>query len=145
MSYHWDGPNSTPTAEKLKALLDPAGTGEERMNGSFRSEGAGGVETCDVYNACEATSIGEIFASGLTVSPNPSSGQVSVHLPEGFALAQVQVFDALGRPLSSQQVAGSQRHLALDLEAWGSGMRYLTLTSQQGFSTTRKLVVNGAR
>ena len=145
MSYHWDGPNPTPTAEKLKALLDPAGTGEERMDGSFRSEGAGGVETCDVYNACEATSLEEIFASGLTVSPNPSSGQVSVRLPEGFALAQVQVFDALGRPLSTQQVSGSQRQLALDLGAWGSGMRYLTLTSQQGFSTTRKLVVNGAK
>jgi len=51
----------------------------------------------------------------------------------------VQWFDALGRPLGEE--AGARFDGQLDLSAWGSGIRYVTVTTTQGHSTTRKVVV----
>ena len=55
MSYHWDGSNPTPASQKLNVLLDPAGTGEERLDGSYRNVAEDGTVTCDAFDACEAT------------------------------------------------------------------------------------------
>ena len=48
MSYHWDGPNPIPTSSKLKAYLDPIGTGEEFMDGSYVQMDEEGNVSCNV-------------------------------------------------------------------------------------------------
>jgi len=47
--------------------------------------------------------------------------------------------------LEVQEGAAALGRLSLDLQAWGEGMRYLTLTSGEGWSTTRKVLVSGAK
>ena len=86
MSYHWDGPNPIPTSAKLKALLDPAGTGEEVMDGSYVQMDEEGNVSCGVDNESVDGQVEEQFVAGLKVSPNPSAGMVRVVLPVGFDL-----------------------------------------------------------
>ena len=139
MSYHWDGANPIPTSMRLKAFLDPANTGEEFMDGSYVQEDGSGNVSCDVYTSCDATKVEDRFLSGLTVVPNPSKGQVTITLPAGFQLSRVQWFDAMGRELGSEASTGLTREL--DLSAWGTGVRYLTVTTADGWATTRRVVV----
>ena len=141
MSYHWDGPNPIPTSAKLKAYLDPIGTGEEFMDGSYVQMDEEGSVSCDAYLACgvTATQVEEQFAAGLSVSPNPSKGLVRIALPSGFELAKLQWFDSMGRALGESE--GANFSGDLDLSAWGSGVRYVTVTTKDGWSTTRRVVV----
>ena len=139
MSYHWDGSNPIPTSMRLKAFLDAAGTGEEFMDGSYVQENGDGNVSCDVYTSCDATKVEDRFLSGLTVVPNPSKGQVTISLPPGFEIGQVQWFDAMGRELGVETGAGMVREL--DLSAWGTGVRYLTVTTKDGWATTRRVVI----
>ena len=139
MSYHWDGPNPIPTSSKLKAFLDPIGTGEEFMDGSYVQMDAEGNVSCDVYTSCAATQVEERFIAGLTVSPNPTAGTIRVTLPSGFELAELRWFDSMGRSLGASD--GGQFNGELDLSAWGRGVRYVTVTTQDGWSTTRRVLV----
>ena len=109
------------------------------MDGSYRATDADGNVTCDAYGACEATAVEERFLSGLSVMPNPTEDQVTIVLPEGFQLARVQWFDALGRPLGEESSA--RLNGQIDVSAWGSGVRYVTVTTTEGHSTTRKVIV----
>jgi len=64
---------------------------------------------------------------------------VRVELKNGFAAQRIQAFDALGRPLAewgTGEIRGT-----LDLSSWGSGVRYVTVTTTDGWSTTRRIVV----
>ena len=139
MSYHWDGANPIPTSMRLKAFLDPADTGEEFMDGSYVQTDEAGNVSCDVYTSCAATEVEERFLSGLTVAPNPTRDQLTVTVPQGFDVARVQWFDAMGRALG--EMAGSSFAGQLDVSAWGTGVRYVTVTTQDGWSTTRRVVV----
>jgi hypothetical protein len=139
LSYHWDGANPIPVSMRLKAFLDPIESGEEVMDGSYRATDADGNVTCDAYGACAATAVEERFLSGLSVVPNPTAGQVSVICPQGFQVERVQWFDTLGRPLG--ETSGAHFDGQIDLSAWGSGVRYVTVTTTQGQSTTRKVIV----
>lgn len=139
MSYHWDGANPIPTAMRLKAFLDPAGTGEEFMDGSYVQEDGSGNVSCDVYTSCDATRVEDRFLSGLTIVPNPTKGRVILTLPSGFELSRVQWFDAMGRELG--EVTGANMVRELDLSPWGTGVRYLTVTTKDGWATTRRVVI----
>ena len=139
MSYHWNGPNPIPTSEKLKAYLDPISTGEEYMDGSYVHMAEDGSVACDVYTSCAETRVEERFVSELRVSPNPSSGQVFIELPAGFELAEISWFDAMGRQLGNSNVIEFSGNL--DLSPWGSGVRYVNVTTADGWSTTRRVVI----
>jgi lysyl endopeptidase len=139
LSYHWDGANPIPVSMRLKAFLDPMDSGEEKMDGSYRQTDIDGNLSCNAFGACDATEVEERFLSGLSVMPNPTRGSLSLKVPEGFSIERIQWFDAMGRPLG--ETAGSAFQGQLDLSAWGSGVRYVTVTSSEGHSTTRKVVV----
>lgn len=139
LSYHWDGANPIPASMRLKAFLDPMDSGEEKMDGSYRQTDIDGNMTCNAFGACEATEVEERFLSGLAVMPNPTRGSISLNVPQGFSIERIQWFDAMGRPLG--ETTGSAFQGRLDLSAWGSGVRYVTVTSSEGHSTTRKVVV----
>lgn len=109
------------------------------MDGSYVQTDEAGNVSCDVYTSCAATEVEERFLSGLTVAPNPTRGQLTVTVPQGFDVARVQWFDAMGRALG--EMAGSSFAGQLDVSAWGTGVRYVTVTTQDGWSTTRRVVV----
>jgi len=66
-------------------------------------------------------------------------------VPSGFAVAEVQIFDAMGRALATEAKVAVQGAWTLDLSPFGEGMRYITVTSTDGWSTTRKVLVSGAK
>ena len=109
------------------------------MDGSYVQEDGDGNVSCDMYTSCDASKVEDRFLSGLTVVPNPSKGMVTVTLPAGFELRRMQWFDAMGRELGSEFTTGLSREL--DLSAWGTGVRYLTVTTVNGWTTTRRIVV----
>ena len=109
------------------------------MDGSYVQMDEEGNLSCDVYTACAATQVEERFVVGLSVSPNPSKGLVRISLPSGFELAKLQWFDSMGRSLG--QTEGANFGGNLDLSSWGRGVRYVTVTTKGGWSTTRRVVV----
>ena len=109
------------------------------MDGSYVQMDEEGNLSCNVYTACAATQVEEQFVAGLSVSPNPSKGLVRISLPKGFELAKLQWFDSMGRSLGES--IGANFSGDLDLSAWGSGVRYVTVTTKDGWSTTRRVVV----
>lgn len=109
------------------------------MDGSYRQTDIDGNMSCNAFGACDATEVEERFLSGLAVIPNPTRGIISLNVPQGFSIERIQWFDAMGRPLG--ETTGSAFQGRLDLSAWGSGVRYVTVTSSEGHSTTRKVVV----
>ena len=139
MSYHWDGNNPIPTSMRLKAFLDPVGTGEELMNGSYVQDAGEGNVSCDLYTSCEATRVEDRFLSGLTIIPNPTQGSVAITCPAGFECEHIQWFDAMGSLLG--EVSGRGVFRELDLSAWGKGVRYITVTTSDGWAATRRVVV----
>ena len=139
MSYHWDGANPIPTSMRLKAFLDPAGTGEEFMDGSYVQADEDGNVSCDLYSSCDATRVEDRFLSGLTVAPNPTTGTVTITVPSGFQCERVQWFDAMGRSLGEQLGHGVRE--VVDLGDAGPGVHYVTVTTADGWATTRRVVV----
>ncbi|MEZ7817452.1 MAG: hypothetical protein QMB07_04825, partial [Flavobacteriales bacterium] len=75
MSYHWDGPNPIAASQKLKNFLDPSGSGQTIVNGSYVGEGA---QPCGNFGACSATEAAGLVLEnqGWSLSPNPASGSV---------------------------------------------------------------------
>ena len=109
------------------------------MDGSYVQMDEEGNVSCGVNNASVDGQVEEQFVAGLKVSPNPSAGMVRVVLPAGFDLAKLQWFDSMGRSLGEWK--GGKFNGDLDLSAWGSGVRYVTVTTKDGWSTTRRVVV----
>ena len=81
----------------------------------------------------------DINCDDLTASPNPTRGKLTLTIPQGFIVARIQWFDATGRALG--EMAGASFRGQLDLSEWGSGMRYVTVTSLDGLSYTRRVMV----
>ena len=73
--------------------------------------------------AVTATQVEEQFAAGLSVSPNPSKGLVRI-TAKRFDY-ELQWFDSMGRALGE-----SKNFSDFDLSAWGSGVRYVTVTTK---------------
>lgn len=141
MNRHWDV-NGLPDTLQLSSFLDPLGTGQLALNGSYKHVDASGAIHCDVMGACEATLVEESFLNGLAVLPNPSAGRVRVALPEGFALDHVDVYDSMGRLHQTLNAQGMGRAMDLDLMSMGPGMVYVTVHTRDGWSTTRRVVLN---
>ena len=76
----------------------------------------------------------------LTVGPNPTDGRVQVSVPHGASLERVEVYDAMGRWVQTVQNPSAAKRLSLDLQ--GKGLHYVTLRCAEGWSATRKVVVD---
>ena len=76
----------------------------------------------------------------LQVSPNPTTGMVTVQLPEELFMkgAQCQLFDLTGRLLGSQPVTSVAT--TLSLEAFPAGVYILKVTDNQSVLNTTKII-----
>jgi hypothetical protein len=141
MNRHWEV-SSLPDTLQLSAFLDPIATGQLIMNGSYKHVNDNGEVSCGVFGSCDATRVEESFLNGLAVLPNPSTGRVRVDLPDGFALDHVDVYDSMGRHHQTLNAQGMSRAMDLDLVSMGPGMVYVTVHTRDGWSTTRRVVLN---
>jgi hypothetical protein len=142
MSYHWDGPNPISASQKLKNFLDPSGSGQTIVNGSYVGEGA---QPCGNFGACSLTEAAGLVleSQGWTISPNPaSSGSVEISMPTGAPLVELRVYDASGRLLESRMPDLISESLSLDVSHLSKGLHFFTVRTSDGTSSTLKLVID---
>ena len=163
-SYHWDGNNPIPVAERLKAFLDPANSGLEVLDGSY--VGIGSLP-CEGASTCIPAGLpGDVvWTSGQWLAvPNPAStsasasGSGSLELRlltsssgsgplAGLApspLTGLRIFDAAGRPVRDLPVAAAAALATVhpvDLTGLPAGLYFLTLTTASGATATVRFVL----
>ena len=140
MSYHWDGPNPIPSSQRLNNFLDPSGSGQTVVNGSYVGEGE---QPCANFGACSATDAEGIVLEnqGWSLSPNPASGIVDVSMPVGAPLAELRIYDARGRLLENRLPKYLSESFSLDVSHLSNGLHFFTVRTSDGTSSTLKLVI----
>lgn len=138
LSYHWDGPNPIAAAEKLKAFLDPAGTGEEIMDGTYIGEGT----NCEPQSFCTALSVESTLLTrpSWTLYPNPASDEVRLEVPATLHVVDLRVYDAQGRQVD--QISNGNGIRTFSVSGLPSGLYYITVRSTSGASGTQTLQVD---
>lgn len=117
MSYHWTN-NPNTTAQKLKAWLDPDGTGTLVLGGS--------AQPCAVGAGVLENGVGE----QLLIWPNPANEVISVLVPERHALPiQLELVDITGRILGQWSLR--THSTTIPLAGIAQGMHVLRTTSRQ--------------
>ncbi len=140
MSYHWNGSNPIVELDKLKYFLDPSGSGQQILYGSYVGEGD---QPCANFGACDETDIaGEILESeGWSMSPNPAIEVLMISMPTGAALSDLRIYDAQGRIVRTIRPAVANESFSLDVSSLSPGLHYITVRTIDGTSSTQKLVV----
>ena len=140
MSYHWDGSNPIPASQHLKNFLDPSGSGTEIMYGSYVGEGD---EPCGNFGACSSTEVQGLILEhkGWSFSPNPASDKIQIQMPLGATLAELRVYDSLGRLENSITPSEFNQFLTVNVAHLSRGLHYLTVRTPDGTSSTLKLIV----
>jgi hypothetical protein len=140
MSYHWDGPNPIAASQKLKNFLDPSGSGQTIVNGSYVGEGA---QPCGNFGACSVSEAAGLVLEnqGWSLSPNPASGSVEISMPAGAPLVELRVYDARGRMLESRLPNSLSESLSFDVSHLSKGLHFFTVRTSDGTSSTLKLVI----
>ena len=140
MSYHWDGANPIPSSQHLDNFLDPSGSGQEIIYGSYVGEGD---QPCGNFGACSATEIqGMILEEkGWSFSPNPAFDRIQIQMPAGATLSELRIYDTLGRLEESIILSVSQQTMMVNVMQLSTGLHYLTVRTPDGTSSTMKLIV----
>ncbi|PCJ81277.1 MAG: hypothetical protein COA49_06075 [Bacteroidetes bacterium] len=140
MSYHWDGPNPISASQKLNVFLDPSGSGQDIVYGSYVGEGE---FPCGGFGACSALDVGGIAleTKGFSISPNPASNVVLVSMPKSAQLSELRIYDAQGRIIDTIIPAFLDESYSLDVSGLSKGLHYITVRTIDGTSSTLKLVI----
>ncbi len=78
--------------------------------------------------------ISEEEAVEITLFPNPATGQVQLIVPADFGDFNVEVLNQIG-----QKVMSVSNETSLDLNAFGNGVYYISIRSNTGVGTTKKV------
>ncbi|MGB3527152.1 MAG: T9SS type A sorting domain-containing protein [Flavobacteriales bacterium] len=125
-SYHWTN-NPNTQAQKLKAWLDPDGTGALMQGGS--------ADPCGTASAIPE------FITGQTLSlcPNPASEQLVVRAAAGTAM-NYQVLDNTGKlVLDGSMIEG---HATIDLSALSNGYYLLRTISSDHMPASTPFIIS---
>lgn len=147
-SYHWDGNNPIPVAQRLKAFLDPANSGIEVLDGSYVGTG---TLPCEGSATCIPAGLpgDATWTSGRWLAlPNPARGTLHLRLLDAdlppSPLTSLRIFDAAGRPITTHPIpaaAALATSHPLDLSAYPPGLYFLTVTTASGATATVRFVV----
>ncbi|MFK7813546.1 MAG: T9SS type A sorting domain-containing protein, partial [Maribacter sp.] len=80
----------------------------------------------------------------LKLHPNPASGRVWVSLNNAISIAEIEVFDTLGRvskTVGNEDLINRVTYL-LDVSALNSGMYFVKVTDENGETYMKKLLIN---
>jgi lysyl endopeptidase len=140
MSYHWDGPNPIPDSQKLKHFLDPSGSGQTIVHGSYVGDGD---QPCANFGACSATEAEGIVLEnqGWSLSPNPASDRVEITMPSGAPLSELRIYDARGSLIENRVLEISSEAFSIDVSHLSKGLHFFTVRTSDGTSSTLKLVI----
>jgi hypothetical protein len=81
------------------------------------------------------------FKSGITLSPNPTSGSISIHNKTTEPLDNIKFYDVIGKLVKSVNVNSTHNKTQLNLEDLNSGIYLVKVTSINGKTTLKKLVI----
>jgi hypothetical protein len=85
------------------------------------------------------TSIDETESSSVNIYPNPASNQVTIYDVQG-AILQIEIYNALGEKVLSQQPATSQGQLTIDVSDLTPGIYFVRLANESEFVIRKVLV-----
>lgn len=89
---------------------------------------------CDIENV-QFSSVDETETMGIHVYPNPTTGSVSIQVPQGFVPKRVQCINLFGQPMPMHQTGNAQ----WDMAHLPAGLYTLLIETEQG-SIRKKLV-----
>lgn len=140
MSYHWDGANPIPASQRLKNFLDPSGSGQDIIYGSYVGEGD---QPCGNFGACSATGVQGMLLEdqGWSFSPNPAADEIQIQMPSGATLSELRIYDALGRLEEVISPSVFMQTSMVNVTQLSEGLHYLTVRTPDGTSSTLKMIV----
>ena len=139
MSFHWDGNNPIDDDEKLEFFLDPLGTGQQVLDGSYATEEE---SPCAEQTVCGIVEVEELWLmeNEWTLRPNPAREQLTIDWSGEIQATEIQIFDASGRKILRTDVR-KMTTPTVSLTGLESGMYFLTLFTPSGASATRKFLI----
>ena len=140
MSFHWSGNNPIGDDEKLEPFLDPAGTGQQTLDGSYVTEEE---SPCAEQTVCGIVDIEEMWLieNEWTLRPNPTQDRLFVDWSGEIQASELQIFDAAGRSIMNVDVRNMTTP-SVSVTGMESGLYYLTLYTVGGAAATRKFMVD---
>jgi len=115
MSYHWSN-NPNAANQKLREWLDPIGTDETIMDGSYRP-------CSQVVSIREEAGLADV-----QVYPNPTNGQITLRSDAG--IISVDVYDAMGRLVKSENPSAFRP--VIDITEVSPGVYFLLIQLTDG-------------
>lgn len=103
-------------------------------SGTYNVSGGG---NCCLVPLSIPNSTGNLEESGFIVSPNPSSGEFHLTLPEGVVTGELKIFNVLGEEIKSIEIFGPMN---ISLKGENPGLYILNFTSQN-VNCSRKLLL----
>lgn len=140
MSYHWDGNNPISESEKLFNFLDPLGTGQEILDGSYVTD----LEVpCAEQSVCGVVELEEqwLLTHEWAVRPNPARDRIYVDWSGDIRAVELRLYDGLGRPVMAFDVRQMDVPSA-NVQGLAPGVYFITLETEGGATATRKLVID---
>lgn len=77
----------------------------------------------------------EFGLNGFDISPNPSKDRLNIELPSGIDLAQLQVFDVLGKQILNREISGMET--SVNVSNWNNGIYVVRVISGDRSQTKR--------
>ena len=87
------------------------------------------------------TSVETINNANVTIYPNPATNQVTIQLEDYTAEAEVQLYNAAGQAVITQQHNFTSGNLTMDVTTLPKGIYYVKIETE-GQVATKKLVIN---
>jgi hypothetical protein len=136
----FNGVNSlTPTVvlEDLKlSSLNPISEGSVYH---FSTQAGDDRNRFVLHFSTDATGVNNYHASGIALSPNPTTGLTNLILPAGHGFDKLAVTDVCGRSYSNSALNGAETVKELDLTGLSSGIYFVKL-SGAGYEEILKIV-----
>ncbi|MEM8585378.1 MAG: FG-GAP-like repeat-containing protein [Bacteroidota bacterium] len=136
-TYQWvDCNTGLPVADATSASFTPPYNGDFSVLVSI----AGCLESSDCVSYVFSSDSEPIWASEITLYPNPTAGQVWLELPNDAGEVNISVQTALGQFVLPQVDRISSERMSIQLPNQ-SGIYWLRIQDQDGRYTTRRLIV----
>ena len=100
------------------------------------SDGAYYAMSCPLCELADVTGIGEQVTDGVSVYPNPTSGEVTI---KAEGMKWIRIVDMLGRKVYDREVESDEK--TLNLSSFGSGIYLVNITTENGV-VNRRIVVD---